>query len=94
MSDWLAELQLHPKKWERSVSDTSYQSEIDQYWTFIRNARGVLHDAETKVNELKDDAADELNNAIFYLKEVIATEAFDQQKIEEAVVKLRNYMPQ
>ena len=94
MSDWLAELQSHPKKWERPVGDTSYQSEIDQYWAFIRNARGVLHDAETKVNELKDDAADELNNAIFYLKEVIATEAFDQQKIEEAVVKLRNYMPQ
>ena len=94
MSDWLAELQSHPKKWERSVSDTFYQSEIDQYWTFIRNARGVLHDAETKVSKLKDDAADELNNATFYLKEVIATEAFDQQKIEEAVMKLRNYMPQ
>lgn len=93
MADWLAELQSHAEKWEKPVGDTSYESEIDRYWSFIRNARGVLHDAETKADELKDGATDELDNAIFYLKEVIATEAFNQQKIEEAVIKLRNYMP-
>ena len=97
MDEYLEKLRTNKSEWHIQLYDTSYPTNVDAYWSRLRDARGALQKADVLLQpssrfteEVGDggksnDHISKLNETVSELRRTIEEEAYKPKKLLEAV---------
>jgi hypothetical protein len=93
MSRWLDTIEQNPEEWEVELSNTTYQAEIDQFWSALREGKKALDEAEQHLKEHPSQLSGETGQGVeemkMLLQEAMSENSDDPEAVSEATGDLR-----
>ncbi|KAH0536683.1 hypothetical protein GP486_008867, partial [Trichoglossum hirsutum] len=89
MSSWLDIIEQHPEEWEMELSNTTYQAEIDQFWSALREGRKALEEAKHQLNQLGGEHAKHVEEKITQLQQAMDQKSDEPETVTHATDDLR-----